>query len=215
MCIATNIDACEKVTFHVSKPTLKDATALNCLYENDYVQCHRGLFDGSAASASMPEWKDALGDVDFRDVIRDTLADKGTGSVRLLKCTVSSGSKLLDVERPVGYVLYELRSKGPKKNRQRFCELVNIVVDDRYRGNGAGSVLLEALLDDLDKTAKAESGDVRLFVAEQNIAPANWYKRMGFAPSGFQNEKVGGDDVKFVRMIRKVQDSGDSRSRSK
>ncbi|CAK0802291.1 unnamed protein product [Prorocentrum cordatum] len=136
--------------------------------------------------------EDALGRVDFASVLDEVVATHARGTVRLVKAT--SGG------RCIGYVLYELRKKGPARSRQHFCELVNIVVRPEQRGCGAGRRLFEALERDLETTASREARDMRLYVAERNGGPREWYRRMGFEDAGWQTEQVGGEQVRFLRM---------------
>lgn len=202
---------------HVAREaTIHDAKALSSLFQQDYVQSHRELHSGSiSGSADGAEWEAALGAVDFEDVLaassqpqrqrkerkagrnQSGAADK---SVRLLKCIERSSTNGC----PVGYVLYELREKGPRTCRQKYCELVNIVVQESSRGNGAGRVLLDALQEDLAQSAPDHAADLRLYVAEQNCVPLNWYRRIGFRDAGWQTESIGGDTVRFIRMALKV-----------
>lgn len=204
--------------FMVCQATMDDVRVLSEIYAEDYVACHRTVHRRSpAGAAAAEEWEAALGPVDFKSVLEDVIANKGGGEVRLLKCVEvfshatstspdGGGACNATSNRPVGYVLYELRQKfqkGPKKRPQRFCELVNIVVRQELRGAGAGRCLFEAFCKNLQETASQQAEDIRLFVAESNVEPIQWYRRLGFRDAGFQSEQVGGQEVKFVRMIRK------------
>mmetsp|Transcript_100176 Transcript_100176/g.311572 ORF Transcript_100176/g.311572 Transcript_100176/m.311572 type:complete len:255 (-) Transcript_100176:201-965(-) len=181
--------------FDVCEAAPSDAGTLSELYWEDYVTCHRRLHRGAASAA---DWEAALGPVDFENVIRE--AAGGRSSVRLLKCVdlKDQGPRSL-----VGYVLYELREKGPPHKRQRYCELVNIVVRSQHRGCGAGRLLFEALREDLVRTAPARAGDLRLFVDKSNAGPLEWYRRLGFQEAGKQSECVGGTQVNFLRMAKR------------
>jgi len=189
----------KKQSFTVCAAVPADAAALTAMYSKDYVQVHRQMHEKPAADASTQEWEEALGKTDFLSVLQQTKSSP-TGEVRLLKC-VAEGS-----DDPIGYVLYELREKGPKgKNRQRFCELVNIVVKSDYRGCGAGGLMFKALRADLALTAPSHATDLRLFVAERNASPTAWYTRLGFTEAGWQSECLGGSEVRFLRMMFKPQ----------
>jgi len=182
--------------FTVCAAEAADAPALNSLYEEDYIHAHRKMHDKPAANASSEEWQAALGPINFSDVLMSTSEE-----VRLLKLHS-------EADGCVGYILYELREKGPHgKRRQRFCELVNVVVSSNHRGCGAGRLLLDALLADVASNAPGHNGDLRLFVAERNAAPRAWYKRLGFADAGWQTECVAGSDVRFLRMMMKNEPS--------
>eukprot|EP00931_Biecheleriopsis_adriatica_P068250 TRINITY_DN42231_c0_g1_i1.p1 TRINITY_DN42231_c0_g1~~TRINITY_DN42231_c0_g1_i1.p1 ORF type:complete len:266 (+),score=59.07 TRINITY_DN42231_c0_g1_i1:93-800(+) len=201
-------------SFEVRQAIANDAKALSSLYQQDYVDCHRGLHsDIPAGDAAVAEWEAALGAVDFDDVLaappqplRQKIQPKAgrkqipENSVRLLKCTARNSKS----GTPVGYVLYEIREKGPRTARQRYCELVNIVVQESSRGCGAGRALFDALREDLVQTAPEHAGDLRLFVAERNLGPLEWYRRIGFRESGWQTETIGGSTVRFVRMAFKA-----------
>jgi len=213
-----------RAIFVVQEASLSDAQALSKLFQQDYLEWHRGLHEEvPAGAAGQAEWEAALGAVDFEEVLsppasepagkagKKKKAGKGrpaaTGAertVRLLKCTErkTSGRSLL-----VGYVLYELREKGPRTARQKYCELVNIVVQSSSRGHGAGRVLFEGLRADLAASAPEFALDLRLYVAERNLAPTAWYRRMGFQDSGWQQEEIGGDKVCFKRMAFKAPPS--------
>lgn len=194
--------------FVVSAAGPSDVEALNVLYQQDYLQAHMRMH-GDVARASTEEWETALGPIDFASLL-DSRGCSSEGDVRLLTCVeddngnlITQGCRAGDTCRPVGYVLYELREKGsPGKRRQRFCELVNIVVNARHRGCGAGRLLFDALCDDLAATAPGRAGDLRLFVAERNVGPREWYKRLGFKDAGWQIEHLAGKEVRFVRMMR-------------
>lgn len=188
--------ACEpNATFEVCTPSASDADVLADLYGN-YVGCHCSLhLDSASTSASVSQWEEALGFVDFPAVLEEVAANGSSGDVRLLKC-VHGG-------HCIGYVLYELRKKGPKSNRQHYCELVNIVVRPDRRSCGAGRRLFEALEQDLRRTAAKEAADLRLYVAERNTGPMAWYRRIGFVDAGWQVERVGGAPVRFLRMVRR------------
>jgi len=189
-------DASLRSRFTVCAAVPADAAALASLYEEDYLQAHRHMHEKPAAGASIEEWQAALGPIDFPDVLMSN-----SDEVRLLKLQYIDDSGEPSV---VGYILYELREKGPHgKRRQRFCELVNIVVHSKHRGCGAGRLLFEALCDDVASKAPSHMGDLRLFVAERNTAPRAWYKRLGFTDAGWETECVGGADVRFLRMMFK------------
>lgn len=230
----------DAASFEICPPLMADVPELARLHAQDYVQCHRRLQGGAASKAPFAEWEEALGAIDFEDVVsclpdvnedgsgtevtfprmnearqdlrcgkkcktveHEKAAAPSTAKVRLLKCVERSSIGSGGEKQPklVGYVLYELREKGPRRSRQRYCELVNIVVRGEYRGCGAGRYLFEALRRDLEKTAVAEAGDLRLFVAERNIGPLAWYRRLGFVVAGSQTEHIGGVQVNFVRMV--------------
>jgi len=192
------------VSFVVCKATARDVQALRKLYERDYVTCHRNCHPGAAGAASEADWRSALGDADFEAVIDEVASNNGAGSVRLLKCVEVEGSGPQSHGKLVGYVLYELREKGSPRRRQRYCELVNIVVSEDHRGCGAGRRLFEALRSDLAGTASAaQAGDLRLYVAERNLGPLAWYRRMGFQDAGWQTERLNGAEVRFLRMTRR------------
>eukprot|EP00440_Ansanella_granifera_P052636 gb/GFBE01057070.1/.p1 GENE.gb/GFBE01057070.1/~~gb/GFBE01057070.1/.p1 ORF type:complete len:236 (+),score=62.03 gb/GFBE01057070.1/:1-708(+) len=204
-------------TFVAREATLRDAQALASLFRQDYVICHRGLHSGiPAGSAEISEWEAALGAVDFEEVLaspsqpsqpaqgkkkKGKQAAVAEKSIRLLKITEKQAGA---AGSPVGYVLYELREKGPRTARQKYCELVNIVVQESSRGCGAGRILFDALRDDLAQTAPDHAADLRLYVAEHNLEPLNWYRRIGFQDAGWQNETIGGDMVRFIRMSLKA-----------
>lgn len=190
--------------FVVCQATPRDAAALTDLYERGYVTCHRNMHRGSAACASLDDWRNALGRMDFEEVLCEVFANKGTGDVRILKCAEEDAAGTPGRGRLVGYVLYELREKGPKTRRQRFCELVNIVVSAEHRGCGAGKKLFEALCADLASSAAVQATDIRLFVAERNAGPLAWYRRLGFENAGWQSEQLGSAEVKFLRMVRRT-----------
>lgn len=186
--------------FVVTQAGPRDAAALSELYEQDYLEGHRQLHEGPAGRACGEAWRSALGPIDFDAVLGEAAANRNTGDVRLLKCVeVSSGCV-------VGYVLYELREKGSKTRRQRFCELVNIVVRKDRQSCGAGRRLFEAVCADLSASAttREQSADMRLFVAERNEKPLLWYRRLGFTPAGWQSEKLNSTEVKFMRMARRL-----------
>eukprot|EP00931_Biecheleriopsis_adriatica_P115165 TRINITY_DN90992_c0_g1_i1.p1 TRINITY_DN90992_c0_g1~~TRINITY_DN90992_c0_g1_i1.p1 ORF type:complete len:234 (-),score=66.90 TRINITY_DN90992_c0_g1_i1:154-855(-) len=174
-----------------------DAFGIQQLHDRDYIGAHRCIYaEDALRQASDTQWEDALGNVDFADVLRGMKA--GEKDVRLLVCMDRKKDVL------VGYLLGELRSKGSKKKKQSYCELVNIVVREAYRnGCGAGRRLFEAFCADVKDAAPEHAGDLRLYVAEQNIAPLGWYRRLGFRDSGWQSESVAGTEVRFLRMIRK------------
>jgi len=141
-----------------------------------------------------------LGAIDFEAVISDLSSSRkrGGGAVRLLKCVETAHRGSL-----VGYVLYELREKGTPRRRQRYCELVNIVVAAGHRSCGAGRLLFEALFEDLVCTAPVRAADLRLYVARSNTGPLEWYRRLGFRDVGRQTECIGGAQVDFLRMARR------------
>jgi len=190
----------------VLRATVADARALRELYMQDYVDCHRRVHPGAAGAARAEAWETVLGAVDFEALLEEVEGTRKSGgshgSVRLLKCvaTATSGAEAHCI---VGYVLYELREKGPSRRRQRYCELVNIVVRANWRGCGAGRRLFEALCEDLACTAPAQAGDLRLYVAERNVGPLAWYRRLGFQNAGWQSELVGDTTVRFLRMARR------------
>lgn len=174
-----------------------DVSAILQLHDNEYVSAHQRMYDEAAElDASDDQWGEALGNVDFSEVLKGMKA--GDEDVRLLVCIDrNKGSKV------VGYALCELRSKGPKKKKQLYCELVNIVVAKSHHGCGAGRYLFDAFVADVKQAAPGHAGDLRLFVAEKNQMPLTWYRRLGFRDSGWQVESVGGAEVRFLRMIRK------------
>jgi len=187
--------------FTVCAAEAADAAALTSLYEQDYLHAHRQMHEKSSAGASIKEWQAALGPIDFSELLMNS-----SDEVRLLKleCIDDGCDPSL-----VGYILYELREKGPRgKGRQRFCELVNIVVCSKHRGCGAGRLLFEALCSDVASNAPRHIGDLRLFVAERNADPRAWYTRLGFADAGWQTECVGGSEVRFLRMMFKNERLG-------
>lgn len=225
------------MTFEACTAAMADVHELTRLYEEDYVQCHRRLHRGAASKAEFSEWEEKLGVIDFEDVISEmsgkvgAAKQAGRGSkgdkvkrrdgartsadmpVRLLKCVehASPGSDTDAKPTLVGYILYEVRTKKERQRaRQHYCELINIVVREDYRGCGAGRFLFEALRADLKKTAPAEAGDLRLYVAERNTGPLTWYQRLGFVRAGFQTEEIGGVPVTFVRMVLRQQAPGDA-----
>jgi ribosomal protein S18 acetylase RimI-like enzyme len=167
------------------------------LHDRVYIGAHSRIYaEAAALEASDAEWGEALGNVDFKMVLKGMKA--GEEDVRLLVCVDLSCGTV------VGYVLCELRSRGlKKKNKQLWYELVNIVVDEGYRGRGAGRHLFEAARADVKKSAPAHANDLRLFVAEKNEGPLGWYRRIGFKESGWQSETVGRAKVQFLRMIRR------------
>jgi ribosomal protein S18 acetylase RimI-like enzyme len=174
-----------------------DAAAILSLHDRDYVGAHRDIYaEAVSLAASDKEWGDALGNMDFAEVLSGI--KKGDQDVRLLVCEDTSTAAL------VGYILCELRSKGSKKKKQLYCEVVNVVVSESHRGCGAGRLLFEALCTDVSNAAPNHAKDLRLYVAEQNLGPTAWYRRLGFCDSGWQSETVGTDEVKFLRMIRRV-----------
>jgi len=176
--------------FTVCPAAPADAESLQYLYTQDYLQIHKQMHQ--KVDANMKEWEVALGPVDFAEVLRGNDKD-----VKLLKCIDNSSSS-----SPVGYILYQLREKGPRgKRKQRYCELVNIVVHSDHRGCGAGRCLFEAFCEDVVSTAPGFAGDLRLYVAEHNSGPRAWYKRMGFKDAGWQTECLGGSQVRFQRMM--------------
>jgi len=189
------------------RPALRqDVLDLGRLHEEDYVEVHRDMhrrmFQGALPrhSASMDDWKEALGPIDFEDVLTDLVRLGDKSEVRVLICV----DEACEESVVVGYILFELRQKGRGKARQRYCEVVNVVVAKGHRGRGAGRLLFEAMLSDLSRTAPAFSADVRLFVAQENEVPMNWYTRLGFKTGGMQSEKIAGVGVPFVRMIRRL-----------
>eukprot|EP00928_Gymnodinium_smaydae_P047118 TRINITY_DN3142_c0_g2_i1.p1 TRINITY_DN3142_c0_g2~~TRINITY_DN3142_c0_g2_i1.p1 ORF type:complete len:223 (+),score=63.08 TRINITY_DN3142_c0_g2_i1:36-671(+) len=201
-----------KITFGVSPAGVRDAAALTRLHEEGYVQAHRETHEGALAEASAEEWEKALGAIDFRAVLQENakkpLANNkkeelAPGDVWLLKCFGGPGSKSDAKQSLVGYALCELREKGSAKKKQRYCELVNIVVSPDFRGAGAGRALFDGLLADLKRLAPAFASDLRLYVAEKNTGPMAWYHRLGFKNAGWQSETVAGTEVKFLRMMLK------------
>jgi len=189
-----------KCSYTVCTPSPTDVKMLKQLYNDDYVQAHRQMHP-SAHAASIADWEAALGPVDFDAVIRDQ--DAAGGDVRLLKCVKDDSSAPPDEQPPMGYILYELRTKGtPGKRPQRYCEVVNVIVGKNQQGSGLGRLLYEEMLVDLEKTAKAHAGDVRLFVAKANARPLQWYRRLGFKDAGWQKECLGEIEVQFLRMMR-------------
>jgi ribosomal protein S18 acetylase RimI-like enzyme len=182
---------CAKPFFTVSAATPDDASALAEMYERDYLQAHRSMHKKQASGATLQEWEVALGPINFHEVLSGALE-----GVKLLKCTAQGSTT------PIGYILYEMREKGPRgKKRQRFCELVNIVVDSKHRGCGAGRLLFDALRMELASSNPAHAGDLRLFVAERNEGPLAWYRRLGFTDAGWQSESLGGSEIQFLRMM--------------
>jgi len=174
-----------------------DVSAVLQLHDNEYVSAHQRMYaEAAELDASDDQWGAALGNVDFAEVLKGMKA--GDEDVRLLVCVDrNKGSKV------VGYALCELRSKGPKKKKQLYCELVNIVVAKSHHGCGAGRYLFDAFVADVKQAAPGYAQDFRLFVAEKNQKPLTWYRRLGFRDSGWQVESVGGAEVRFLRMIRK------------
>lgn len=174
-----------------------DVSAVLQLHDKDYVSAHQHMYaEAAELDASDDQWGEALGNVDFAEVVKGMKA--GDEDVRLLVCVDrNKGSKV------VGYALCELRSKGPKKKKQLYCELVNIVVAKSHHGCGAGRYLFDAFVADVKQAAPGHADDLRLFVAEKNQRPLAWYRRLGFRDSGWQVENVGGAEVRFLRMIRK------------
>lgn len=186
-------------SFTVRAPKRVDVHALETLYDFDYVEAHRHCHGGAATTASREVWADALGRIEFDGVLAD-IAQNGTSSpFRLVTCVEDKSNVV------VGYVLGELREKGPKKHRQFYTELVNIVVRSDFRSCGAAKLLFSAFREELARSAPKHSGDVRLYVAEQNKPPTDWYRRLGFKDSGWQAEIMGGEKVLFRRMIRNNQ----------
>lgn len=186
----------------VCAAVVSDASELAKLYRQDYVWAHREThFDTQAAEATLEEWEVALGSLDFRAVLVDAAKATKRGvvsDVRLLKCVDAGNARAV-----VGYALYELREKGSAKRKQRYCELVNIVVSAAYRGFGVGRLLFDEIQADLACEAPSYAGDIRLYVAQRNELPLNWYRRLGFKDGGWQSENVAGTEVKFLRMVLK------------
>jgi ribosomal protein S18 acetylase RimI-like enzyme len=178
--------------FRVRPASLGDAASLTSLYHQDYLHVHRRMHGEQAKDASIEEWEEALGPIDFSEVL-----SKPTDEVKVLTCVDDDYG-----QSPIGYIVYEFRTKGARgKRRQHYCELVNIVVQSKYQGHGAGRLLFEALCKDVPATAPEHADDLRLFVAERNVGPKAWYTRLGFKHAGWQTERLGGVDVRFLRMM--------------
>lgn len=190
-------------SYTVCAPSLQDVTGLQLLYNQEYVQAHIQMHPSVTKTTSIADWEEALGHVDFEAIIRAQL--KSPGDVRLLKCIQIAGSVPPEEQPPLGYILYELRTKGsPGKKPQRYCEVVNVVVGKKQQGNGLGRLLFEEMVADIEKSARPHSGDLRLFVAKANVRPLDWYRRLSFQDAGWQKECVGGKtEVSFLRMTRK------------
>lgn len=190
-------------SYAVCAPLLGDVLSLQQLYNEDYVQAHIKMHPSASKGVSVGDWEEALGHVDFEAVIR--AQSKAPEDVRLLKCVQIDGSVPLEQRPPLGYILYELRTKGsPGKKPQRYCEVVNVVVGHKQQGNGLGRLLFEEMVADIEKSTKSHCGDLRLFVAKENARPLEWYRRLDFKDAGWQKECLGGkSDVLFVRMTRK------------
>lgn len=190
------------------------------MFRRDYLHRHQMLFSGGASEQAGDEaWETSLGKVDFESLLLGKsrqprppqklvrgAKQKGAGGrsgnsnddrnqVNVLACVERGESGAL-----VGYVLYELREKGPASRRQQYCELVNIVVREQSRGLGAGRLLFEALEADLAQHAAGHASDLRLYVAERNEAPLAWYKRLGFKEAGHQWETIGEEPIHFYRL---------------
>lgn len=195
LCPGTN----DAGTFVVGAATMSDVHELTGLFMNDYVERHRRMHAKVRGTAA--EWQTALGEIDFEAVLQEVSGGSGS-SIRLLKCS-KLGKDGVGTGTVVGYVLYELRTKGPPGRRQHYCELVNIVVSHDHQGCGAGRRLMEALHQDLGTTAKRQADDLRLYVAENNAGPLTWYQRLGFQHVGWQSEKVGDTEVRFLRMAKR------------
>jgi len=208
------IHSSQETSFVVREAEIHDVNRLQELYMQNYVMSHSRQYSGLISSARTEDWESALGQIDFQGVLEEQLRTRkatkrqGQGSVRLLVCTqqfTGADGAQASHHKLVGYVLYELRSKGHSRSKQRSCELVNIVVLSSCPGNSSGRRLFGALCDDLQKTAPAEAQDLRLYVAERNLTPLEWYHRLGFKESGGQSEIVSGTSVRFLRMILRSQ----------
>lgn len=202
--------------FEVTGASLADVKQLTELYDKDYVATHMRLHgerEGSCQTSLM-DWEKALGEVDFDAVITDIAESKTTKPkkgkskaktepiIGLLKCTHKE-AQYGKSSVVVGYLLYELRVNQKK---QKFCEIVNVVVSSEYRNLGAGRLLYDHLKHYLHENHPAFATDLRLYVAEFNQAPRSWYLRLGFKDSGCQVEKIQGDNVKFLRMINELSE---------
>jgi len=186
-------------TFVVGAATMSDVHELTGLFMKDYMECHRRMHANVRGTAA--EWLTALGEIDFEAVLQEVSGGSGS-SVRLLKCS-KLGQDGVGTGAAAGYVLYELRTKGPPGRRRHYCELVNIVVSGDHQGCGAGRRLMEALHQDLAATATRQADDLRLYVAEKNAGPLAWYRRLGFQHVGWQSEVVGNVEVRFLRMAKR------------
>jgi len=218
----------ETEEFRVEVADACDASEVQTLYA-EYVGAHLRCYSDQIGTqdASFEDWSKALCAISFDEVLSDIKASRAVAQQTLrateppavaankaapksrplagpvpgvLKCTQRGAAEC--AQPVVGYLLYELREKGEKKKRQRFCEIVNLVVSSSHRGLGAGNLLMKGLLDHLGLAAMPHAQDLRLFVAAENKVPRAWYSRMGFREAGFQPEKVNGETVGFIRMIR-------------
>jgi len=191
-----------KGCYTVCSPSLTDAAGLQQLYDDAYVKAHIQMHP-SVWGASRSDWEEALGPVDFEALMREQL--KGKADVRLLKCVETGDSVPIDGQPPLGYILYEFRTKGsPGKKPQRYCEVVNVVVGKKHQGCGLGRLLFQEMEADIEQTFKSHKGDLRLFVAKANSRPLQWYRRLGFQDAGWQKESLGKAEVSFLRMTKKT-----------
>lgn len=191
-----------KGCYTVCSPSLTDATGLQQLYNDAYIKAHIQMHP-SVRGASTSDWEEALGPVDFEALMRDQ--SKGKADVRLLKCVEAGDSVPMEERPPLGYILYEIRTKGsPGKRPQRYCEVVNVVVGKTHQGCGLGRLLFQEMEADIDQTFKSHKGDLRLFVAKANSRPLQWYRRLGFQDAGWQKESLGKAEVPFLRMTKKT-----------
>eukprot|EP00403_Amphidinium_massartii_P030762 CAMPEP_0178396642 /NCGR_PEP_ID=MMETSP0689_2-20121128/13833_1 /TAXON_ID=160604 /ORGANISM="Amphidinium massartii, Strain CS-259" /LENGTH=253 /DNA_ID=CAMNT_0020017321 /DNA_START=26 /DNA_END=784 /DNA_ORIENTATION=+ len=187
--------------FRIEAAAVTDASDVQSLY-SEYVQAHVNCYAAhpNMGDVSFEEWAKALSAISFDQVLSDiqgsaaavqqsqsapqspTATGKKAGSQKkrplaepvpgVLKC-IARGATPADTS-VVGYLLYELREKGEKKKKQRFCEIVNLVVSESHRGHGAGNLLLQGLTDYLEAAAVPHAGDLRLFVAAGNKVPREW-----------------------------------------
>jgi ribosomal protein S18 acetylase RimI-like enzyme len=185
-------------SYKVCPPSPSDAAGLQQLYNDDYVKAHIQMHP-FVWGASTSDWEEALGPVDFEALIRDRSKD-----VRLLKCVEAEDSVPMEERPPLGYILYEFRTKGsPGKKPQRYCEVVNVVVGKAHQGSGLGRLLFQEMEADIEQSFKSHKGDLRLFVAKANARPMQWYRRLGFQDVGWQKESLGRAEVPFLRMTKK------------
>mmetsp|Transcript_56375 Transcript_56375/g.126791 ORF Transcript_56375/g.126791 Transcript_56375/m.126791 type:complete len:211 (-) Transcript_56375:301-933(-) len=149
----------ETEEFRVEVADAADASEVQSLYA-EYVGVHQECYSGHPVTetASFEDWAKALSAISFDEVLTTiqasvaesplsatdqptaVAANKAAPKKRLpaepvpgvLKCTQRGAQDR--AQSVVGYLLYELREKGEKKKKQRFCEIVNLVVSSHHRG---------------------------------------------------------------------------------